>query len=356
VCFNSLSLLRLRLLIRRERGAHAGLVGGVGARPVREVGDEEEEGWRAAAVVVVVAVLGVEEEDGCGQALAPRDGGVTEGAVGVVADLVEAIAHEVGVGLDGAGVGEVDGTVDVGSEVEGGGGSGTTTTAADGEAQALLQRVARTAVDALERAPEERWPGVVAHPLDGLLFFVMVRVVIVRVVIVRLEKEEGGAPGRAEKVGLLREAEVEGGRGAIIITTMMTTMHPGAVDGALGGDGEGRGGGKAARPLAAAAAAGVVVVVGAHRQRPLLHQRRHHVVVVLRGNGCCFYSAWLLCRLILFFTLVWLFNTSRLPLQSHYYYYTCASSPHHVRLFAASRLPLRCIMCASSEPLLHQQL
>ncbi len=51
--------------------------------------------------------MGVEEEDSGGQALAPRDGGA-EVAVGVVADLVEAIAHEVGIGLDGMAVGEVD--------------------------------------------------------------------------------------------------------------------------------------------------------------------------------------------------------------------------------------------------------
>jgi hypothetical protein len=153
------SRLSLRL-IRRKRGAHVGLVGGVGARPVREVGDKDEEG---GGRVVVVGV----EEDSCGQALAPRDGGA-EVAVGVVADLVEAIApHEVGVGLDGVAVGEVDRAVDVGSE-EGGGGvdDGATTTtaaaaAADGEAQALLQCVARAAVDALERALEERGPGVI---------------------------------------------------------------------------------------------------------------------------------------------------------------------------------------------------
>ncbi len=40
--------------ISRKRGAHVGLVGGVGARPVREVGNKEE-GWR---------VVGV--EDSCG--------------------------------------------------------------------------------------------------------------------------------------------------------------------------------------------------------------------------------------------------------------------------------------------------
>jgi hypothetical protein len=46
-------------LIRRKRGAHVGLVGGVvGARPVREVGDKDEEGGRV--------VLGVKEEDSGG--------------------------------------------------------------------------------------------------------------------------------------------------------------------------------------------------------------------------------------------------------------------------------------------------
>jgi hypothetical protein len=50
-------------MVRRKRSVHVGLVGGVGARPVREVGDKEE-GWR---------VVGV--EDSGGQALAPWDSG-----------------------------------------------------------------------------------------------------------------------------------------------------------------------------------------------------------------------------------------------------------------------------------------
>ncbi len=128
-----------RLSLLSKHGAHVGLVCGVGARPVREVGDKDE-GRR---------VVGVEYS--CGQALAPRDGGAEpEVAVGVFADFVEAIAHEVGVGLDGVAVGEVDRAVDVGSEggggVEKGGGDDGATAAADGEAQALLQCIARAAV------------------------------------------------------------------------------------------------------------------------------------------------------------------------------------------------------------------
>ncbi len=53
------------LSLRRKRGAHVGLVGGVGARPVCEVGDKEEGG---------LVVVGVEEEDSGGQALAPGTG------------------------------------------------------------------------------------------------------------------------------------------------------------------------------------------------------------------------------------------------------------------------------------------
>jgi hypothetical protein len=213
-------------MIRRKRGAHVGLVGGVGALPVREVGVEKSRSGGRVVVVVGVDVDVDHTNNRSGQALAPRDGGVAEGAVGVVADLVEAIAHEVGVGLDGVAVGEVDSAVDVGSEEGGGGvedGGGNAATAADGEAQALLQRVARAAVDALERALEERGPGVVAHLLDGLL------------VGVRVEEEGGGAPGRAENVCLLLEGEVEGGGGGGGV--MMIMVDPGAVKGALGGDG-----------------------------------------------------------------------------------------------------------------------
>ncbi len=87
-------------------------------------------------------------------------------------------------------VGEVDGTVDVGSKgggsVEGGGDDG----AADVKAQALLQGVARATVDGLERALQERGPVVVAHLVD---FSVRV--------------EQGGAAGRAKRVGLAPEGE-----------------------------------------------------------------------------------------------------------------------------------------------------
>jgi hypothetical protein len=63
---------------------------------------------------------------------------------------------------------------------------------------------------------------VVAHPLDGL----MMRVV-------GLEQEEGGAPGGAENVRLVREGGGGGGGGVM----MIMVVDPGAVKGALGGDG-----------------------------------------------------------------------------------------------------------------------
>jgi hypothetical protein len=125
-------------LIRRKRGAHVGLVGGVGARPVREVGNEEDSSCGR------VAAVGVEEDSG-GQALAPRDGGA-EVLVGVVADFVEAIAHEVGVGLDrldGVAAGEVDCAVDVGSEGSGGVECCCDDCAAVGEALRLMPSSAR---------------------------------------------------------------------------------------------------------------------------------------------------------------------------------------------------------------------
>jgi hypothetical protein len=84
-----------------------GLVAGVGARQVLEVGDEG-------------GLAGVAE--GKLQAFAPRDG-VSKGRDGVCAESIEAFTHQGGVSAQGVVVGGVEGAVDLG------GGSGCAATA-----------------------------------------------------------------------------------------------------------------------------------------------------------------------------------------------------------------------------------
>ena len=138
------------------------IVGGVGAHPVREVGRERP--------ILLIIILD-SRDDGVADnshgvllALAPRYG--IAGCLvvfGIVADVVEALAHEGGVLGDGGAVGEVHDAVDVGGEGGEGGGrhrvGGCVVVGigggADGEARALLEGVARATVDARELALEE---------------------------------------------------------------------------------------------------------------------------------------------------------------------------------------------------------
>jgi hypothetical protein len=162
-----------------QRGAHAGLVAGVGGRPVRD------EGGRAGV------------EDKVRQALAPRER-VAAGAVGVGAEGVEALAHQVGVVRDGVaatlriegardnvdvgggcGVGAGDGGVGVGQPGGGGG--------ARGEAYALAEVL--LVADGLELASEELGP-IGAYAVD----------VLMRV-------EQGPAPAPAEDGRLALDGE-----------------------------------------------------------------------------------------------------------------------------------------------------
>jgi hypothetical protein len=106
----------------QHRCAHAGLVAGVGARPVLEVGDEG-------------GLAGV-EEGGLRQALTPQDG-EAEGRVGVDAD---GVAHEGAVLVVGVVVGEANGALDMGGDgCLGAGDSVVGGAAAHDEAHALLK-------------------------------------------------------------------------------------------------------------------------------------------------------------------------------------------------------------------------